>query len=354
MSRKRLLVSIICVVMAALLLVSFAGCAAPESVDDAPAEDAAEEAPTEGASDSPFADTKIVFFPGGSEGDVFAAVVYNGAVQAAKDLGCEVEYVWSDWDPNQMVNQFKEAVARKPDGICVMGHPGDDAYKALVDDAREAGIIVTSQNTTLPELEEQYKTEGFGYVGQELYPSGVMLAKEAAARAGLAEGDRVMVWGLAAQPGRGERTKGCVDALEELGMEVDYIEISDEINADASQGTPVVTSYLASNPDCKMLITDHGSLTSTIGVYLKAAGKEPGDVFGAGFDLSGDTSQAITDGWVGAVLDQQQWLQGYLPVLQVCLTNVYGFSGLHIDTGAAIIDSDNIEFVKPLAEAGIR
>jgi simple sugar transport system substrate-binding protein len=103
-----------------------------------------------------------------------------------------------------------------------------------------------------------------------------------------------------------------------------------------------------------MIITDHGSLTSSLGMFLKAAGKNPGDIFGAGFDLSGDTATAITDGWVGAVLDQQQWLQGYLPVLQACLSTTYQFAGLHIDTGASIIDKDNIEAVKPLAAEGIR
>ena len=336
---KRVLLTIVVIAMVLALVACGAKPAATETTD---------------AGNKPFKDVKVVFFCGGGEGDVFASVVYNGAKQAEADLGCSVEYVWSDWDPNQMVNQLKEAIAREPDGIAIMGHPGDDAYKALVDDAESKGIIITSQNTTLPELEAQYKTAGFGYVGQELYASGVMLATEAAKRAGLQAGDRAMVWGLKSQPGRGERTKGCEDALLDLGLTVDYIEISDAINADPSQGTPTITSYLAANPDCKMVITDHGSLTATLGTFLKAAGKQPGEVFGAGFDLSGDTSQAITDGWVGAVLDQQQWLQGYLPVLQVCLAEVYGFSGLHIDTGAAIIDKSNIEFIKPLAEAGVR
>jgi simple sugar transport system substrate-binding protein len=87
---------------------------------------------------------------------------------------------------------------------------------------------------------------------------------------------------------------------------------------------------------------------------LQAANKKPGEIFGAGFDLSAATSLAITEGWVGAVLDQQPWLQGYLPILQICLTKKYGFAGLHIDTGAAIIDATNIDFVAPLAEEGIR
>ena len=51
---------------------------------------------------------RIVFFPGGPQGGVFAVNVYNGAVQAAADLGPKVDYVWSDWDPQKMIQQFRE------------------------------------------------------------------------------------------------------------------------------------------------------------------------------------------------------------------------------------------------------
>jgi simple sugar transport system substrate-binding protein len=184
--------------------------------------------------------------------------------------------------------------------------------------------------------------------------TGVMLAKGAIRRAGLKKGDRAMVWGLMGQETRGLRSKGCVDALEEIGVKVDYLEITDEINSDASLGTPVMTSYIATHPDVKLIITDHGALTATIGTYMRSAGKKPGEIYTAGFDLSAATVDAIKEGWVGCILDQQPWLQGYLPILQICLAKKYGFAGLHIDTGAAIIDNTNIDFVAPLAVAGIR
>ena len=307
-----------------------------------------------GAESKHFSDVSIVFFPGGSEGDSFASVVFRGAKAAEQDLGCKVDYVWSQWLPDKMIAQFKDAIAKKPDGIAVMGHPGVVAFAPLVDEAEAKGIIVTSQNTTLPAIEDKYKDRGFGYVGQELYASGLMLAKGAAKRAGLKKGDLAMVWGLLGQETRGLRTKGCIDGLKQLGVKVDYLEISDAINSDASLGTPVLTSYIAAHQKVKMVITDHGALTSTLGTYLKASNKNPGQIFGAGFDLSAATSSAIKDGWVGAVLDQQPWLQGYLPILQICLTKKYGFAGLHIDTGAAIIDKTNIDFVAPLAAKGIR
>ncbi len=92
---------------------------------------------------------RIVFFPGGPQGGVFAVNVYNGARQAEADLGVRVDYVWSDWDPQKMIQQFREVMATRPDGIAIMGHPGDAAFDALIDQAEAQGIIVTSQNTTL-------------------------------------------------------------------------------------------------------------------------------------------------------------------------------------------------------------
>ncbi len=298
--------------------------------------------------------TNIVFFPGGSPGGPFATVVYNGAVQAAEDLGANVEYVWSDWNPEKMVTQFAEAAATQPDGIAIMGHPGDDAFQAVVDDAEARGIIVTSQNTTLPQLEAKYKTNGFGYVGAELYSAGYALGTEAVNRFGLQAGDKAMVWGLLAQAGRGERTRGVIDALEEAGLTVDYLEIDDATNADASAGTPTFVGYVSANPDVKLVVTDHGALTATLETYLTTAGLGPDDVFAAGFDLSSATVEAIRGGWTDLVIDQQQWLQGYLPILQICITDNFAFTGLHVDTGAGFAHKDNVELLADLVDQQIR
>ncbi len=297
---------------------------------------------------------KIVFFPGGPPGGPFATVVYNGAVAAAADLDADVEYMWSEWNPEKMVQQFKEAAATMPDGIAIMGHPGDDAFETAVDEARAAGIIVTSQNTTLPRLEGRYKGDGFGYVGQELYESGYMLGQEALKRTGLGEGERAMVWGLLSEPTRGLRTKGVIDALEEAGLVVDYIEIDSATDADATAGTPVFTGYVSSNPDVMLVCTDHGGLTATLETYLTAAGKGPDDIYGIGFDLSPATLEAIRGGWTDLVLDQQPFLQGYYPIVQICMTKKYLFSGLHIDTGSGFAHKDNVEILAPLVEEQIR
>jgi simple sugar transport system substrate-binding protein len=327
----------------------------PATAPAAPAAKPAESQPAQASSAGKWcSNVRIAFFPGGPQGGVFAVNVYNGAKQAEADLGPKVDYIWSDWDPQKMIQQFREAAATKPDGIAVMGHPGDEAFDPLIDDAVGKGIIVTSQNTTLDIAEAKYAAKGFGYVGAELYQAGHDLGAEAVKRFDLKKGDRAMVWGLLSQPTRGLRTKGVQEALQQAGLTVDYIEIDAATNKDPAAGAPTFSAYVSSHPDVKLVVTDHGGLTATAESYLKAANKKPGDINIAGFDLSPATIAAIKGGSTGLVIDQQEWLQGYLPILQICLTKVYGFSGLHINTGAGFVDKNNVDLVAPLAEKNIR
>jgi len=298
--------------------------------------------------------TNIVFFPGGTAGGGFETVVYNGALQAAADTGANVEYVWSDWDAAKMVTQLQEAIATGPDGIAIMGHPGDEAYQDIVDQAEAEGIVITSMNTQTAKLQAQYASKGYGYVGAVLHDAGYALGQEAFKQAGLAAGDKAFVWGLVSQAGRGERTQGIIDALEDAGVEVVYQEIDDATNKDPSSGVPVFTGIISANPEIKLVVTDHGNLTGTVQTFFEAAGLGPDDAFAAGFDMSGNAVEALRSGYLDLVIDQQQWLQGYFGVLQICLTHNYGFAGLHINTGAGFADKNNIETLAPLVEKQIR
>jgi simple sugar transport system substrate-binding protein len=306
------------------------------------------------AGPKPFEDVSVWFFCGGTPGGSFESVVYNGALAAEKLWGPKMTYIWSDWDPEKMVASFKDGLAGKPDGIAVMGHPGDVALDTFIDQAFSQGTLVTSINTELPKAYQKYKAVGFGYVGQSLYGSGYTLGSACAKMLSLGKGSRALVWGLLAQETRGLRSKGCIDSLKDAGVTVDYLEITADVNKDATLGAPILTGYLSKNPDCKLVITDHGNLTATSEVLLTTAGKKPGEVWDAGFDLAPNTVKGIQDGYVLVTLDQQQWLQGYLPPLQICLTKKYGFSGLYIDTGGGLVTKDNVGPVVDLSKQGIR
>lgn len=307
------------------------------------------------AADLSCAGKNFVFFPGGPEGGSFASIVYAGAKAAADLTGCKVDYVWSDWNPQKMVQQFSEAIARKPTGISIMGHPGEEALGPLIDQAEKAGIIVTVSNVPLPNKLAQYQAEGFGYAGAaDLLVAGKTLGAGAVKYCNLKEGDTVFVWGLLGQAGRGQRTQGVLDAMKDAGVKVEYQEISDAINKDSTQGIPVFASFAASHPDLKAIITDHGALTATIPAYLQAAGKKPGEICGAGFDLSAPIVKGVQDGFIAVVEDQQPFLQGFLPIMQLYLTSKFGFSGLNVDTASSLITKDNIDAVAALAEEGVR
>ena len=294
---------------------------------------------------------KITFFPGGTAGGSFETVVYNGAKAAQAAFGPDVSYQWSNWDPATMITQFQQAVATKPDGIAVMGHPGDASFDSLIDDAVTQGIAITVMNTELPKAEAAH---ALGYTGAVLHDAGASLANEAIKRGNLKSGDEVFVWGLAAQPGRGERTNGITDALKAAGLTVDYYEIDTATNADPNAGTATFTGYVASHPKVKAIFIDHGNLTSAIPTFMKAANLAAGSVYAAGFDMSPATVQGIKDGYVSLVIDQQEWLQGFFGVEQLCLEKKFGFGGLFINTGAGFVDKSNIDAVGPLVTQQIR
>jgi simple sugar transport system substrate-binding protein len=298
---------------------------------------------------------KIAAFPGGPQGGVFANNVYNGYKQAAKDLGPSVQYYFSDWDPNKLVSQMKEALASKPDGMAIYGFGGPEATTPIVNQAFAQGTIVSSLNSELPALQAKYGAKGFGYVGAQLHKAGLDLANEMIKRGNLKSGDQAFVWGLKGAAGdRAQRTVGVIDGFQTAGLKVIYQEIDQATNTTPAAGAPTFAGIMAKNPGVKAVVTDHGGLTATAETYMKAANKAPGSVIFGGFDVSPATVTAIQSGYLQVVIDQQPFLQGYLPILNICLTKKFGFSGLYVNTSGGFVDKNNVAFVAPLALKEIR
>ncbi|MFB2863902.1 substrate-binding domain-containing protein [Aeromonas sp. MdU4] len=299
-------------------------------------------------------DMTIWFDAGGPVGESYVTVLQNGAVQAAEDLGVNLRLVYSDWQPQKMIENFKQAVAAKPTGIVVIGLPGDSAYQPLISDAIAKGIKVTSVDTELYGTMTSEQANGFGFVGDNNATRGIKLAKEALRRSNLKKGDRAMVWGLKDVSNRSDSTIGLIKTLEEAGMKVDFIQISQEVDKDPTLGAPVITSYLATHPDAKMVLVDHGALTAQMGNFLRNSAIKPGELFVGGFSLSPATADGIQSGYVQLVADCQPYLMGYLSVVQLVLSERYGFAGLDINTGAGFVTKDNIGLIAPLAAKGVR
>ncbi len=87
---------------------------------------------------------------------------------------------------------------------------------------------------------------------------------------------------------------------------------------------------------------------------LQDAGRAPGEVIVGGIDLAPATIDGLEEGYISTVLDQQLYLQGFLPVTQCVLSAKYGFTGLSINTGSGTVTPETIGALVPLIERGIR
>jgi len=294
---------------------------------------------------------RIRFFAGGEAGDAFASIVYRGAQYAQADLGCKVEYVFSGWNTEKMLNQLRDAIAAKPDGIAFMGHAGDTAVMPLAKQAHSRGILMEYQNVDVPKVRALY---GGGYVGANLEPQGEALGNKAIELFGLKRGDQAVVFGAWGQPGRYIREQGTVNAFQKAGIKVRKIVAPPSAAADPNQLTPLVTSALLKEPKTRLICYSGGQLLGVVPVYMQAANKRAGQVLNIGFDLSPAIINAFKSGHVQLTSDQQPFLQGYLPILSLCLQKRYGFGPLNQDTGAGFVTKDNYASVAALAKAGIR
>jgi simple sugar transport system substrate-binding protein len=296
-------------------------------------------------------DVHIRFFVGGAEGDAYGTIVYNGARQAQNDTGAQVEFVFSGWNTEKMVQQLREAVASKPDGIAMMGHPGDDSIMPLAEQAAKAGIRMMYQNVPVPKV---VAAHGGGYVGAQQEPQGRALGAEALKLGDLKAGDTVIMIGPFNNENRGARERGTVKVLEQAGLKVVKIDSVPEWASDPNLALPVITAAILNNPSVKAIGYPGGQMLGNVPTYMQAAKKKPGEIFNFGFDTSPQIVQAFNAGWVQLTADQQPFQQGYLPILNLCEQVVYGLAPLNADTGAGFVTTANYKKVGALASEGLR
>ncbi len=290
---------------------------------------------------------------GGNAGDGATLARQTGAAEAAAALGVDLKSQFSAWAPETMIAQFKEAMAAKPNCIEIMGHPGSAAFHDLVKQAVDQGIVVTSGNSPLTDLQNEFGPKGFGYAGVDLYAGGALTAKAMLAQ-GLKAGDQAMVYGVFSQAERGQSEKGLADTLEKAGLKVDRLEITQEVNSDTSLGVPVLAAYIGAHPNLKAIGTQHGGVTSIMDQVLQKAGKKPGEIVVGGIDLAPGTISALKSGYVTATLDQLLYMQGFMPVVQCVISAKYKMPGLSLNTGAGTVTPKSIDALTKLIDAGIR
>ncbi|MER6003512.1 sugar ABC transporter substrate-binding protein [Nonomuraea angiospora] len=322
------------IVLALLGALAVSGCSSSggQSAQSAPA---ASSAAAPAAASASFA---VITHAGA--GDSFWDVVKNGAEAAGKQYGVKVTYQ-GDGDPAKQSQLIDQAVSEKVDGIVVsMANP--DALKEAIGKAVAAKIPVVTINSGAD------SSKAFGaitHVGQSEDVAGRGAGEQLKA-AGVTK--LLCVIHEAGNVGLDQRCKG---AEQTLGGTVERLQVDVSNLADV---TSKVTAKLQSDKQINGVL----ALNPAVAIAARDAIKDSGSPAKlATFDLSGDVVSAIKDGEILFAVDQQQYLQGYLPITFLNLyknnLNTVG-GGLPVNTGPGFVTKDNAEQVAKLAEAGTR
>jgi simple sugar transport system substrate-binding protein len=276
------------------------------------------------------------------EGDSFWAVAKAGAEKAGEDMGVELKYSESQNDPQRQAQLIDSAVTEKVDGIATSA-PNPDAIRDSLQKAVDAGIPVITLNSGQADSAE---LGAITHVGQDETVAG-----EAAGQR-LAEGGAQKLLCVVHEQGNIGLEQRCEGAREGFGGEVENLQVKGV--ADVATTLTEIQSKLESDDAVDAVL----SLNPDIAVAARDAVQGSGsEAKLATFDLSGDVVQAIKAGEIEFAVDQQQYLQGYLPVVFLTLYNENNNTvggGLPVLTGPGFVDKSNADTVEQLAEEGTR
>lgn len=285
-------------------------------------------------------DLTVTVVTHGSAGDAFWDVVQNGAEAAGEDLGIDVDYQ-SDGDPQRQAQLIDAAVNQGVDGIVVsMANP--DAIQESVEAAVAAGIPVVTINSG---GDRSAEFGAIGHVGQDETIAGEGAGRELAAEGA---GNVLCVIHEAGNIGHEQR---CAGAETGLGGTVTRVQV--DIN-DLTGAQSTITSQLQSDTTIDAVL----ALNSAVAAVAVESAADAGSAASiATFDLNQDVIGGIQDGSIAFAVDQQQFEQGYLPVVMLKLyaenLNTVG-GGQPVLTGPGIVDATNVDEIADLASAGTR
>lgn len=282
---------------------------------------------------------RFVLISHAPDSDSWWNTIKNAIKVAGDQMDVTVEYRNPPTgDLADMARIVEQAVASNPDGI-ILTIADFDVLSGPVADAVDQGIPVITINSGT-----QAQSEAMGallHVGQPEYDAGFGAGKRAAA-----EGvtSFLCVNHYITNPASVERCKGFAEAI---GADVGASMI--DSGQDPAEIKNKVIAYLAANPDTGAVLT----LGPTSAHPTLAALEEEslsGEIFFGTFDLSGEIAEAIKADVISFAIDQQPYLQGYMPV--IILTNLARYGVLpsgHMNSGPGFITKDSIGFVEEFA-----
>lgn len=270
-----------------------------------------------------------------------------GMQMVGKELGVRTEYVGpAEYDMNAMVAAFEQAIAKKPQGIVVVGF--EPSLNSIVDKAVGMGIPVVTVDADLP------GSKRLAFVGTGNYTAGMVGGQKLASLIG-GKG-KVAIMTKPGQSNLEERIAGYKAALAKF-KDIEIVQIAD------TQSDPVVAAQAAATllqkyPDLVGLACVEGAGGSGAATAVREA-KKAGKVKIVSMDRGNEILDAIKEGVISASVAQQTALMPYYATTilynlynsQVAITRdnkaagVLGIPAV-VDTGAIIIDSSNYQYFK--------
>jgi simple sugar transport system substrate-binding protein len=241
-------------------------------------------------------------------------------------------------DLADMARIVEQVIASNPDGI-ILPITDYDVLSGPVAKARKKGIPIITINSGSHEQSESWGA--LLHVGQPEYAAGQGAGKRAKA-AGVKS--FVCVNHYIENPSSVERCQGFADAL---GIDLKGSMI--DVGKDPTDIEKKVLAYLRKNENTDAVLT-LGPTSAHPTLRALEKNRKAGEIYFGTFDLSGDIAKAVKSGVISFAIDQQPFLQGYMPVS--ILTNYVRYGvvpGNHINSGPGFITKENIEQVEKLA-----
>ncbi len=292
------------------------------------------------------AELRFVVVSHGQASDPFWSVVQRGTDAAATDLGVTVEYqAPTTYNMVEMSQLIDAAVASEPDGL-VVSIPDAEALTPAIERAIAAGIPVISMNSGSDVAAE---LGVLVHVGQTEYEAGFG-GGERMAEAGVT--NAICLIQEAGNAGLEARCQGFTDAMSEAGGTVEQLVVDLNNPTEAQQR---VEAAMTANAEVNGILALGPSGAAPALLAIANAGKVD-TVQIATFDLSPEVLTAIQDGTMLFAIDQQQYLQGYLPIvlLKLYATNANTIANGVLMTGPGFVTAENVDQVIELTEEGTR
>jgi simple sugar transport system substrate-binding protein len=276
------------------------------------------------------------------EGDTFWAVAKKGAEKAGEDMGVEVKYSESANDPQKHAQLIDSAVTEEVDGIAT-SVPNADALSDPLQKAVDAGIPIVTLNSG---QNDSADLGAITHVGQDESVAG----EAAGQRLGESASGKLLC--VVHEQGNTGLEERCAGAKEGFDGEVENVQVKGV--ADISTSVTELQSKLESDDAVTAILTLNPDIAVAARDAVQGASS---DAKLATFDLSGDVVKAVKAGEIEFAVDQQQYLQGYLPVVFLTLFNENANTvggGLPVLTGPGFVDKSNADTVEQLATEGTR